>query len=1360
MSLINGTPNNDTLTGGTGNDTIDGGAGFNVVEYAGSEYDYIVTRLSDGSVTVRAIAGTPYASDGTDTLINIQRIQFLDGLTERILDDISNIQANTNTQVSFGQATTGQTFVGDKDWFQLTGGTANQSVRISFAGGDGSTLSANTANFNNSTWPDQIQSTTLDANGALAVQVFNNQLPLNSVQAYRFTVLRELMGTDASETLSAGANAEYLDAGAGNDSVEGSDRSDFLIGGSGNDTLVGGAGSDTLIGGDGPNDKDIAVFSGRFGDYRITNSNTSSENPAQDVWWQISHISTGEVDFVKGVEVLRFADLDYGVDDHDVFSGTDIQTQSQFAQMGQVIEGRFTNRHDDDWIAFDFGRQVVDKNTTLKVTVTMRDGYFPTGKSLSFVNVSGSALQFTDLSDNSTKNSFDLNYFSGTREYLIKGIQWGANAEGGAFGGNTAFIVMNSEWGDEPNYNDPNQGAYSISISRYRAGTAGDDTLSTDGATEQTKADEVAGLGGNDKITGTERGEAFDGGDGNDTINAGAGDDRLRGGAGTDALYGEAGNDTFITSGETSVNDLFDGGEGTDTLLVTSDVNLTGATFNSVELMQGTGQRVTVTAAQLAGFDSANNVIFSGSNQDFSALGGSYTLEGTAGDDVLKAGAGDNIIRPFAGNNTVVGGAGNDTVVWERGWGSNWDLQHRAEQVISSTTNGSNYLIQGSYAGGTGNDTLKFAFNESLYNVLGSWRWEYERPATELPFGIDLSQAKVEGFEHIELSRGNYTYAGVSYAYGPSAIYLNASQLAGLTTLSGGNFVVKGGGTVDLSAKVLTNGATISVSGDQNYTLTGTAASETLTTYGGNDSITAGDGNDTISSGSGTDNIDAGAGNDLVIVSGKSTLTDTIHGGLGTDTLRITGSDVDLSNATLTGIEKLEANSASLALTQTQYDHFKDNLSGKAGLILKMTTPGQTDVSTLPAGFVGIRGTSGNDTLIGGANADLLVGDEGDNSLSGGDGNDRLVAGAGNDTLRGGEGDDTLTDVPGDAGGLIDGGAGFDTFVADSSNPSIAGLTFVDVERITSANGHLKVALNQDYTGLTLHEINRIELTQAGRFEYSTLPADWSGTVIASDGNDTMVGRSGNDTIDGGAGFNVVEYAGSEYDYIVTRLSDGSVTVRAIAGTPYASDGTDTLINIQRIQFLDGLTERILDDISNIQANTNTQVSFGQATTGQTFVGDKDWFQLTGGTANQSVRISFAGGDGSTLSANTANFNNSTWPDQIQSTTLDANGALAVQVFNNQLPLNSVQAYRFTVLRELMGTDASETLSAGANAEYLDAGAGNDSVEGSDRSDFLIGGSGNDTLVGGAGSDTLIGGDGPNDKDIAVFSGRFGDYRI
>ena len=144
---------------------------------------------------------------------------------------------------------------------------------------------------------------------------------------------------------------------------------------------------------------------------------------------------------------------------------------------------------------------------------------------------------------------------------------------------------------------------------------------------------------------------------------------------------------------------------------------------------------------------------------------------------------------------------------------------------------------------------------------------------------------------------------------------------------------VVGGGSVNLGSLNLVNGATVTVAGNQSYNLTGTSAGETLTTFGGNDTIAAGEGGDIISSGAGVDSVSAGGGDDVIIVSGKSTITDTLDGGSGTDTLRITGGDVDLSAATLGGIEKLEANSASLALTQQQYQQFQGNITGTAGLL-------------------------------------------------------------------------------------------------------------------------------------------------------------------------------------------------------------------------------------------------------------------------------------------------------------------------------------------------------------------------------------------------------------------------------------------
>jgi Ca2+-binding RTX toxin-like protein len=1474
--------NGDTLHGSLGNESFDGGAGINTLALAGSEYDYIVTRQWDGSVQVRAIAGTPYEGDGTDTLRNIQLIQFLDGNTSRILDDEASVQASTNRVVNFGEVVTGTTFRGDQDWFQVQGGTPGAAVRLVVSGGSTSYLTANGMSiYDGSSWPDNGQlATTLDANGGLSLSVNNQQLGLNDVRNYRFTVMREVTGTSGADTIIGGNTAEYLSGGAGNDSLVASGRADWIDGGLGSDTIVAGAGSDTIVGGNEFDDHDVVVFSGRVADYTISNSDPHNGSGS---WWTVTNAEGTK--YLQDVEILRFADRDYVLDDYDTFSAADISGRPDYAGLGERIEGRFNFNYDDDWIAFDFGRQVVDRTTTLKVTVDIRDYYQPYYKNLSLYNATGFQLYFTDAQGGNTRSSFDFNSFSGTREFLIKGQSWGVNAEGGAFGGGQAFLVMDGDYSwQSRNWSDPDQGAYSITITRYREGTPGDDVLTTDGATPQQQVEEIAGLGGNDQLSGTSRDESFDGGEGNDTVDAGGGNDRLKGGVGNDALTGGLGDDTFIYTGGDADGDTVDGGEGTDTLRVSGsvdlrttdltgverlqgsgwtsiqitgaqlqafqvldavtvtvesgeinlsglnlvngaqvqagsgdnllrgtdgddvlspgagadtvlagagndtisasdspvqdsidggqgtdtlvlqggDVNLTQASFTSVERLQGNGQRVTVTASQLAGFESATGVIFSGSAQDLSALQGNYVLEGTQGADVLKAGAGDNVIRPLAGNNTVAGGDGNDTVVWQPGWGTHWDMQYRGNWVLSQVTEGSAYLIQGSLDGGAGSDSLEFRITENIHHqgVAGIWDWTSNYPTQR--YQLDLTQASITGFESIELVTGTFNSGGVNYSYGPSAIYLAATQVAAIPTLSGANFVVKGGGSVNLGATTLTDGATLTVTGDAAWSITGTDGANRIVTYGGNDTIAAGGGKDTIESGAGVDQIDAGAGDDLIIVAGKTEVQDVIDGGDGTDTLRITGGDVDLSGITLTNVERIEANSSSLALTQAQFDQFQGAITGSAGLILKMTAPGQADLGTLPATFVGVRGTNEADTLVGGAGADLLVAGGGDDSVDGGAGADRLAGGTGTDTLRGGEGDDTLSDIAGADGGLIDGGAGTDTFTVDATNgSSVAGLSFVNVERIQSSTGTLRIAQGQDLNGLELLNVQTISLATSGTLDAGDLPSAWTGTVAGSDGDDTLIGRSGNDVLDGGAGRNTVQFAGSEYDYIVTRQYDGSVQVRAIAGTPYSADGTDTLRNIQLIQFLDGNTSRILDDEASIQASTNAVVGFGQQVTGQIFLGDQDWFRITGGSANQAVHIAFEGSDGSYLNANNATiYSYGLTNPSIQTTTLDASGELALKVSNTSLGLNGVNGYRFTVLRDLTGTNSGETLTAGNTAEYLDGNGGNDGLVGSERSDYLSGGEGDDTLVGGAGSDTLIGGDGANDKDIAVFSGRFSDFEV
>ena len=72
---LDGGPGNDTLIGGAGNDTIDGGDSIDIAVYVGNRSNYAVTKGAS-SYTVTDKTG----ADGTDTLLNVERVKFTDGL--------------------------------------------------------------------------------------------------------------------------------------------------------------------------------------------------------------------------------------------------------------------------------------------------------------------------------------------------------------------------------------------------------------------------------------------------------------------------------------------------------------------------------------------------------------------------------------------------------------------------------------------------------------------------------------------------------------------------------------------------------------------------------------------------------------------------------------------------------------------------------------------------------------------------------------------------------------------------------------------------------------------------------------------------------------------------------------------------------------------------------------------------------------------------------------------------------------------------------------------------------------------------------------------------------------------------------
>jgi hypothetical protein len=145
----------------------------------------------------------------------------------------------------------------------------------------------------------------------------------------------------------------------------------------------------------------------------------------------------------------------------------------------------------------------------------------------------------------------------------------------------------------------------------------------------------------------------------------------------------------------------------------------------------------------------------------------------------------------------------------------------------------------------------------------------------------------------------------------------------------------------------------------------------------------------------------------------------------------------------------------------------------------------------------------------------------------------------------------------------------------DASGHSVIQEAWVDYNSIADTNA---VTIYR----LTTDGLNLIDGTKDENGNIATHADTWMGTagndlikagsggdtLLGGDGNDTLVGGKGNDTLDGGSGDNTAQFAGKSSDYHFTFNADGSITVvDQRTGSP---DGTDTLKNIQHLQFSDG----------------------------------------------------------------------------------------------------------------------------------------------------------------------------------------------
>ncbi|SFT49301.1 calcium-binding protein [Mesorhizobium sp. YR577] len=143
----------------------------------------------------------------------------------------------------------------------------------------------------------------------------------------------------------------------------------------------------------------------------------------------------------------------------------------------------------------------------------------------------------------------------------------------------------------------------------------------------------VRGTASNDVLVGSAVSNVLRGEAGNDSLNGMAGADTMKGGTGNDTYYVDNAGDI--------VDELSDGGSGTDTVVSAISFNLANTTQ-----VKGTVENL-----NLSGTGAISGTGNAGNN----------TINGNGGNNALNGAAGNDLINGGLGNDTLTGGAGNDT---------------------------------------------------------------------------------------------------------------------------------------------------------------------------------------------------------------------------------------------------------------------------------------------------------------------------------------------------------------------------------------------------------------------------------------------------------------------------------------------------------------------------------------------------------------------------------------------------------------------------------------------------------------------------------------------------------------------------
>ncbi len=912
-------------------------------------------------------------------------------------------------------------------------------------------------------------------------------------------------------------------------------------------------------------------------------------------------------------------------------------------------------------------------------------------------------------------------------------------------------------------------GAFSATVS----GGLGNDTITTGSA-----ASSVSGGDGADNITGGSGNDTLLGGDGNDTIDTGngankadggAGADTITAGIGADSILGGEGNDRIVMSGNLTNSDTVDGGDGTDTLSISSSPTATGfANVSNIEIIA------------LTGTATLSNVI-----------SGITTFDLTdTGDQTLTLADG------YTGATTVDITEMSGTAV-----ATSTDSIDNTGADVALTVKGKegNFAVTTSIAGGSGIDTLEItaSADASLPSALLKGGSGYVT-------NIDVINMVASGTAAASITISNGDISSTN-----KTLTVNASAL----TDASATFTFDAAGFVDNATSVIVTGATaantIKATADgyassSAFNVTTGAGADSIIGGAGNDVIAAGDGANTITGAAGNDNLSAGSGSDTFTVQGADlTENDTISGGAGTNKLVISdGTAVadevfanitNIQTVTSVGnaldIELNELADAAGVATLTLLANYADTVvigedfDNALTISLGADTVGRTDsidatdstatisltsaVAALTATTtVNVRSITTADTLIAGDSTSDKITLTAYYNLANSDSADSVVE-FGSSVY----GWETVQVNPNATYSYADISITTDSaFLADDTTATINAAALIDSGATLTFNGS----------------------AEAGTGAYSVVGGAGNDTISAGTGNDTIDGGAGDDSITAGAGVDNISGGSGNDTFVVATASDftsddetvaggsGDDTLKFTGAATIAATDLANISSVENILFSSNNTTSItltdavysangVADLSIVQsAATTSTVTTVIATT--LSAANSVNLELTNASNTASNVISLgAGNDTVTLDTDTLGYAATLAGGSGTDTLVLSGGGTAtigskVTGFEAITFVTVADNHVLTTNSATVASGATLTVSGSALTGYLrvngsaeangyfniTSGTGADSLVGGALADTLVAGAGDDIIQGGLGADVMTGGTG---ADTFFYSG-------